>query len=83
MESIYTELALYGRINECARTDNVFSPISEICDCTVSLTLIWLPTWLHFGVLQNSLKQGKQCISILAREHGSRIIQKCRFINVF
>ena len=37
MESIYTELALYGSINECVRTDNVFSPISEICDCTVSL----------------------------------------------
>ena len=37
MESIYTELALYGSKNECARTDNVFSPISEVCDGTVSL----------------------------------------------
>ena len=37
MESIYTELALYGSKNECARTDNVFFSISEICDGTVSL----------------------------------------------
>ena len=38
MKSIYTELALYGSNNECARTENVFSPISEVCDGTVSLT---------------------------------------------
>ena len=37
MESIHTKLALYGSKNECARTDNVFSPISEVCDGTVSL----------------------------------------------
>ena len=37
MESIYTELALYGRNNELARTDKVFSPISEVCNGTVSL----------------------------------------------
>ena len=37
MESIYTELALYGTKNEGARTDNVFSPISEVCNRTVSL----------------------------------------------
>ena len=37
MENIYTELALYGSKNECAQTDNVFSPISEVCDGTVSL----------------------------------------------
>ena len=37
MESIYTELVLYGSKNECARTDNVFLPISEVCDGTVSL----------------------------------------------
>ena len=34
---MYTELALYGSKNECASTDNVFSPISEVCDGTVSL----------------------------------------------
>ena len=39
MESIYTELALYGSKNECARTDNVFSPISEVRDGTVSLSV--------------------------------------------
>ena len=40
MESIYTELALHGRKNVCARTNNVFSPISEVCDGTVSLTKV-------------------------------------------
>ena len=37
MESIYTELALYGSKNECARTNTVFLPISEVCDGKVSL----------------------------------------------
>ena len=37
MESIYTEIALYGSKSECARTDTVFLPISEVCDGTVSL----------------------------------------------
>ena len=37
MESIYTELALNGSKDECARTDIVFSTISEVCDGTVSL----------------------------------------------
>ena len=37
MESIYTGLALYGSKYECARTDTVFLPISEVCDGTVSL----------------------------------------------
>ena len=37
MESIYTKLALYGSKNECARTDTVFLPISEVCNSTVSL----------------------------------------------
>ena len=39
MESAYTELALYGTQNECAKTDNIFFPISEFCDGTVSL--VW------------------------------------------
>ena len=37
MESIDTELALCGRKNECARTDAVSFPISEVCDGMVSL----------------------------------------------
>ena len=37
MERIYTKLALYGSKNECAKPDTVFLPISEVCDCTVSL----------------------------------------------
>ena len=38
MESIHTELALYVSKNECAKRDNVFFPISEVCNGTVSLT---------------------------------------------
>ena len=38
MESIYPELALCGSQNECARTDTVFFPISEVSEGTVSLT---------------------------------------------
>ena len=37
MESIYTELALYGNKNECARTGKVVFFIPEFCDGTVSL----------------------------------------------
>ena len=37
MESIYNELALNGSLNECARTGNVFSHISEVSNGTVSL----------------------------------------------
>ena len=37
MESIYTELALYGSKNDCARTDNVYFPISEVCNGTILL----------------------------------------------
>ena len=38
MESIYTELALYGSKNECARADTVFLPISKVCNRMVSLS---------------------------------------------
>ena len=40
LQSIYTELAVYGSKNEDATTDNAFSPISEICNGTVSLTIL-------------------------------------------
>ena len=39
MESLYTELALYGSKNECARTVKVYLSISEVCDGMVSLLL--------------------------------------------
>ena len=39
MESIYTELALYGSKNECARTDTIFLLISEVCNGKVSLAV--------------------------------------------
>ena len=38
MESIYTELALYGSKNECAGTNNVYFSISEVCEGMVSLS---------------------------------------------
>ena len=31
IKSIYPELALYGSKNECARTDTVLFPISQVC----------------------------------------------------
>ena len=40
VENIYTQLALYGSKNECARTDTVLFHISGVCDGTVSLTSI-------------------------------------------
>ena len=39
MGNMYTKLALYGTKNEFARTDNVFIPISEVCNGTVSLVV--------------------------------------------
>ena len=50
MESICSELALYGSTNDCARTDAVFLPISEaiseVCNGTVSL----MKTLHFFGI---------------------------------
>ena len=37
MENIFTELALYGSKEECARNDIVLFHISEVCDGTVSI----------------------------------------------
>ena len=42
MESICTKLALYWSKNEYAMTENVFFPISEVCNDTVSLTQAYL-----------------------------------------
>ena len=39
MESTYSELALYASKNLSLRSDNVFSPISEVCKGTVSLKI--------------------------------------------
>ena len=46
MESIHTQLALYGSKNKCTMTDTVILPISEVCNGTVPLTpkeLLLLP----------------------------------------
>ena len=37
MESIYPKLALCGSKTECAKTDAVFFPISQVSEGTVSL----------------------------------------------
>ena len=61
MESIYTKLILYGSNNECARTDNVFFSISEICDGTVSLVTDGptnQPTTLLLDLLWAAKKNG-------------------------
>ena len=64
MKSIYTELALYLSKNKCAMTDNVFSPISEVCNGTVSLNshiffwqnkflkslIVFFYSWKHFAI---------------------------------
>ena len=68
MDSIYTELALYESTNECARTDTVFLPISEVCEGTVSLErlsilpdLVPLGAWgrkhTHTDIATNRLNQ--------------------------
>ena len=54
MKSIYTKLALYGINNFCAKTDNVFFPISEVCDGTVSLSTLKA---LHKTTCSISLKK--------------------------
>ena len=38
IKSIFSNLALYSSKNECARTDPVFSPISQLCTRGVTLT---------------------------------------------
>ena len=48
MESIYTDLALYGSKNQCAKMDNVFFPISEVCGGTVSLCMSLLCKFVLF-----------------------------------
>ena len=53
MESIYSELALFGSKNEFAKTDNVFSLISEVCDDTACLKCL---TGRALTTLNNHLK---------------------------
>ena len=56
MESIYIELALYGSKNECARTDNVYFAISEVCDGMDSLNLFDISnTVANFAIIPSSL----------------------------
>ena len=41
IKNIYPELALDGSKNECAKTDNVFFLISEVCTSGVTLVKGW------------------------------------------
>ena len=44
METTYTELDLYGSINECARIDTAFLLIYEVCGGTVTLVSVSIST---------------------------------------
>ena len=80
MESIYTELSLYGSKNECARTEPVFIPISEVCAGTVSLILklgivhfswvIQFNRCLHNTIPATIFEVRRSCLH-LARRTGS------------
>ena len=58
MEIIYTQLALYGSKNECARTNTVFLTISEDCNGTVSLC-VGLSSWVE------SIEREFECSDLL------------------
>ena len=69
MESIYTELALYGSKDECARTDTLFYPISEVCDGKVSLAKMYC-TIEYFTLHLRLLKAWK------VQEHPNLVVEK-------
>ena len=67
MEIIFNELALYGRKNECARTDNVFLPISEVCNGTVSLDEWNLTSEIHcWRLISGNLLLDNNCVKLIA-----------------
>ena len=80
MESIYTELALYGSKIECARTDNAFFPLSEVCDGTVSLAN-WKTLKVKKGILLIKVK------SIQNDLNGQKYFQKwpkgSKWVNIY
>ena len=58
MESIYADLALCGRKNECASTDIVFFAISEVSEGMVSLGKLLT---IHFEAILMALGVNNQC----------------------
>ena len=70
MESIYTELALYGSKNECARTDNVFFLISEVGEGTVSLSCKILKSFHN----TNSVKKEEEKVEELKPTKVTKVI---------
>ena len=78
MESIYTELALSGSQNKCARTDNVFFPISEVCNCMVSLMNHLLGPMQETSLVESQGKGKENKGNKHAKQkcfHGSKNIQ--------
>ena len=55
MESLNTELALYGSKTECAGTDKVFIPLSEVSTRALTLVINILNTE-RFLIIDNWLK---------------------------
>ena len=76
MESIYTELALYESKNECARTDNVFPLISQVCDGTVSL---WGQLKVYNHLLSASNTTSPQNLPF-SQVHARIAPSKCAFV---
>ena len=65
IKSMYSELALYGSNNECARTDDVFLLISEVCTMGAILA-IYLNG--NFQTTANSMVQYQSRFSIDVRD---------------
>ena len=73
MESVYTDLALCGSKNECARTDTVFSPISQVCTRGLTLNrpgvagaVLQTALLIRETVLSLTSDMGKKTVSVLA-----------------
>ena len=65
MESIYPELALWGNKTECARTNIVFLPISEVSEGIVFLVTV---SWNSVVTVYSTI--------IYSTEHGLSSVEK-------
>ena len=70
MESIYPEFALYGSKNENARTDTVFSPLSQVCNRGVTLNT-------------NSCSNCQLLLAALQKIIPGSVLQDICFYNIF
>ena len=76
MDIICTKLALYWSKNECARTENVFFPISEVCNGTVSLVLSYVER-AGFQIVLSPWKQLVSQLHCLLRKKAGFLIVLC------